>query len=911
MAPFFYQLSVDQAAAQLKTNLHNGLNQEEAQNRLSAYGLNSLAEKKRRSVVFRFFDQFKDLMIIVLIVAALLAYYLGDFRGGTILLVIVFANAVIGFYQEYKAERILQSLKDMIKHHALVIRDGQRMEIDSTTLVPGDLVYLEEGSSIPADIRLTETVHFSTNDFILTGESVPQAKKAESIFDQEIAVTDQDNLVFLGTTVAKGNAFGVVCGTGMNTVIGRIAATTATIHESLSPLQRELNILAKALTKIAGVIALSLFVINTLLHIGDSESIKLTIEVSFLFAISVAAACIPQGLPAQISVVLSLGVWRMARKNAVVKKLSSVETLGSTMVICSDKTGTITKNEMTILDCFLMNHRFRVSGDGYEPTGAVLDESGQPVSHENLLSIKQFFQDGFLASNGRVLPPDAEHKGWYAVGDPTEAAFCTLAMKAGLDLSDLETRFPRIAEIPFDSDRKRMTIVREHNGKTIAYMKGGVESVLSVCSRLNQTGEIFALTEELKKTILKEAESYSKKSLRVIALAYRDFSDVKEEFSIESTEADFVFAGFVTMMDPPRAGVPEAIQAAYDAHIRIMMITGDNAITAKAIAEKIGMKNGTDELSVFTGDDIKNFTDEALKEHLKKQSIVFARVSPDDKYRIVTLLSDMGNVVAVTGDGVNDTLSLKRADIGVSMGKLGSEVAKEASEIVLLDDNFSTLVTVIREGRTIFQNLKKTILSSVTSNNGELTCVLLGFIGIVFGLPAPITAVQILAVDLVGEMLPLTALTFDSAERSLMSLPPRDLNEHIINRKSLINLIFYGFWMGAAGFFAFIMVYLFGTRTVESGRAAAYGAIILCQFMNILSRRTNRTIFTEYLFTNIQLWGSFLISLIAISILIYVPSVSIWFGFASLSLQDWLFPILGALVFLSWHEAHKYFLSRA
>lgn len=901
---FFYQMTVEEAVNQLKTDPKKGLSEKEAEKRLKEQGPNKLEEGKRRPMLFRFFDQFKDLMIIVLIAAAFLAYYLDDFRGGTILLIIVAVNAVIGFYQEYKAEKILEALKQIIRAKTTVIRDGEKKEVEEWELVPGDLVYLEEGSAVPADIRLTETTNFSTNDFVLTGESVPQEKRAELVIKKETTLTNQDNLVFMGLTVAKGNAYGVVYGTGMDTAIGRIAKTSETIKHDLSPLQKEMNILAKALTKIAGVIALSLFLINFALKFNSGESINLTIQLSVLFAISVAAACVPQGMPAQVSVALSLGVGRLAKKMAVVKKLSSVETLGSTAVICSDKTGTLTKNEMTITHCYAQGRVFEVTGAGYSPKGEIM-ENGKPVDENTMTHLKQFFEDGFLASNGRVQPPDKEHRDWYAIGDPTEAAFTPLVMKADLDPTELDKRFPVRTELPFDSDRKRMTMIREHKGKLIGYMKGGLESVLDACGQAKINGDVIPLDKTIREQILKEGERFAEKALRVIALAYRDFPESIEDFSVEATEKHFIFVGFVAMIDPPRGGVKEAVKNTYAAHIRVMMITGDNAVTAKAIAQRIGLRQDGGELQVFSGDDIKKLSDEKLKKILKSRSVIFSRVSPQDKYRIVTLLKEMGDVVAVTGDGVNDTLSLKKSDIGVAMGKMGSEVAKEAAEIVLLDDNFATLTTAIREGRTIFQNLKKTILASITSNNGELACVLLGFIGIAFGLPAPITAVQILAIDLIGEMLPLTALTFDRAEKHIMNDPPRDLNDHIINKQSLLNLIFYGFWMGAAGFFSFAMVYLYGSGTVPAGQAAAYSGIILCQFVNILSRRTEKTIFTRYFFTNPQLWGSFLFSVIAVAILIYIPKISIWFSFDALKLTDWIYPLIGAAVFLFWHETGK------
>jgi len=901
---FFYQISSPKAAEILKTDEKKGLNEKEAQARLVKYGPNILKEGKKRPLILHFLDQFKDLMIIVLIVAALFAYYLKDFRGGTVLLAIVFINAVIGFYQEHKAEKILESLKKIIRAKATVIRDGHKKEIAQEELVPGDLIYIEEGDAVPADIRLTETTNFSTNDFILTGESAPKEKFAKLVIKKRTTLTNQNNLVFLGITVAKGNAYGVVYGTGMETAIGRIARTSETIEHDPSPLQKEMHNVAKMLTKIAGLIAVLIFAVNFLLNIGEQGGILNTLNTSMLFAIAVAASCVPQGLPAQVSVALSLGVGRMAKRNAVVRKLSAVETLGSTMVICSDKTGTLTKNEMTITHCYVNGRQFEVTGDGYEPKGSIL-ENGKKLNSIRLEGIKQFFEDGFMASNGRVNPPDTNHRGWYAIGDPTEASFTPLAIKAGLDPADLEKRFPILHELPFESGRKRMTVIRRHKGKLIGYMKGGLESVLSVCTHINQNGKIIPLTEKEKSKILKKGDEFAGMALRVMGLAYRDFHTNTRKFSVQITESQFIFSGFVAMHDPPRAGVKEAIKAAYDAHIRIMMITGDNEKTAKAIAKKIGMESDTGELKSFTGDIIKSISDTRLKAILKEKSVIFSRVSPQDKYRIVTLLKQTGQVVAVTGDGVNDTLSLKKADIGVAMGKMGSEVAREASEIVLLDDNFHTLVEAIKEGRTIFKNLKKTILSTITSNNGELFCVLIGFIGMALGLPAPITAVQILAVDLIGEMLPLTALTFDPPEEELLKEPPRDLSKHIVNLKSLISMLFYGFWMGAAGFFSFLMVYYFEGKSVEVARAAAYSGIILGQFMNIISRRTEKSIFSRYLFTNPQLWSAFLISVLLILSLIYVKAISEWFGFASMHFNDWIYPIIGAFVVLVLHEGRK------
>jgi Ca2+-transporting ATPase len=832
-------------------------------------------------------------------VAAGLAYYLEDNRGGTILLAIVLVNAAIGAYQEYKAEKILELLRRLISTKATVVRDDERKEVEESALVPGDIVFLEEGDSVPADIRLLETTSFSTNDFILTGESLPQEKQAELVIPEGAPLTEQDNVAFLGTTVARGNALGAVFGTGMSTAIGSIARVGQTIQRDVSPLQREVDTLAKTLTKLAGVIALTLFALNLSLRNEEFASFQLLLNSSLIFAIGVAAACVPQGLPAQISVALSLGVGRLARKQAVVKRLSAVETLGSTTVICSDKTGTITRNEMTIVRCWVNGRDLEVSGEGYDPAGEIR-EGGRALSADELEGVKQFFEDGFLASHGRTRPPDTEHPSWYAIGDPTEAAFMPLAIKAGLVPEDLEARFPLLHELPFDSKRKRMTMVRRHKGRIIGYMKGATESVLDACDRIHHDGKLLALTDAEREVVLAKAAALSAESLRVIALAYRDFPAGQSEFPRMATEQAFVLAGLVAMIDPPRQGVEDAVAMIRNAHVRLFMITGDDDATAKAIGKRIGMEEGR----VLTGGDIGTLPDAELKNVLRHRSLIFSRVSPADKYRIVKLLKQMGEVVAVTGDGVNDTLSLKQADIGVAMGKVGSDVAKEAAEIVLIDDNFGTLAVAIGEGRTIFENLRHVILSSITSNLGELSLVLLGFAGVAFGLPIPITAVQILAVDLIAEMLPLMALTLDRPERGLMAQPPRKLGEHIVNWRSLADLCLFGTLMGAASYVSFYMAFE-NEGSLGMSQASAYTTIALVQYVNILSRRTSRSVFSGYLLTNKGLLSALIVSLLVVLMIVNVPAIGRWFGFEPMRVTDWIWPVIGAGVFLTVFEMRK------
>jgi len=894
-----YRLSATDVVHQLQSDPEAGLTTPEVRRRRRQFGPNVLQETGSRPVYRVFLHQFNDLLIGLLFVAAALSYYLDDLRGTAILIAIILVNAVIGFYQEYKAERLLEGLKKLILSRTRVIRDGVRSQIEERDLVPGDIVFLEAGDAVPADIRLIESHEFATNDFTLTGESVPQEKDAALVLDREAPLSDQDCLAFLGTTVARGSATGIVFASGMSTAIGDIAKIGQTITRDRSPLQLEIDTLARTLTKIAGVIVIALFATNILLRADSFPDVQSLINASLLFAIGVAAACVPQGLPAQITVALSLGIGRLAREAAVVKRLSAVETLGSTTVICSDKTGTITTNEMTIVRGWANGRAFEVTGQGYDPEGTIL-EDGAAVPADEIEEIKQFFQHGLLASNGRTHPPDDQHAGWYAMGDPTEAAFMPFAIKAGLDPEERLAGFPLLQELPFDSRRKRMTMLRTHKGQVIGYMKGAAESVLAACGSVHLHGGAVALDDALRADILAQVEAFSRETLRVIALAYRDFPASQTEFPLDETEQDFVFAGLVAMLDPPRTGVTDALAAVRDAQVRVFMLTGDDPATAAAIAQRIGMPEGR----VMIGDDLAALSDTELEPILREPSLIISRVSPTDKYRIVKLLKALGEVVAVTGDGVNDTLSLKQADIGVAMGKHGSDVAKEAAEIVLIDDNFATLVNAIREGRTIFQNLKSVILSSITSNIGELSCVCLGFAGAAAGLPIPITAVQILSIDLIGEMLPLMALTFDPPERATMQQPPRKLGAHIVDRARLFELIVFGTLMGLSGYVSFLMVKLGGGST-GMAQAAAFAGIILAQYVNILSRRTEETIFGPSLFSNRQIWFALGISFAVVAGIVTVPEIGGWFGFEPLRAADWVWPIGGALAYLACFEAKK------
>jgi len=900
----YYRSSLEAVITALQTDRQQGLSTEQASLLLKKKGKNKLNKRGGRPLWKIILEQFTSLLVVLLIAAGGLSWYLGEMRDAIILFVIVIINAGIGFFQEYKSEKIVSSLQHLIKEKTTVVRDGKEKEIWAEELVPGDIVLLQEGDGVPADLRLIESENFATNDGILTGESEPQKKSHTIVIDHEVPLTNQDNCVFMGVTVVRGFARGVVIATGMQTEIGKIAQTSMSMREEPSPLQKEIGNLAVTITKITIVLAVFLFAIR---WFSSHESFQNTL----IFAVGIAAAMVPEGMPAQISVALSLGVSRLAYKKAIIKRLSSVETLGAATVIASDKTGTITKNEMTIKNCYVDGDLFTVTGTGYGPSGNIFDSTGRVLDKQKMEDLKVFFLDGYLASTGRVNAPDEEHTGWYALGDPTEAAFATLALKAGFHLEDLDKAYQIEKIYPFDSIRKCMSIVRLHKGKRIVFAKGAIESLLQRSRFLIQRGNIRLLQDSEKQIFLEMTKIYTSQANRVLALAYKDLDHAVSDESVESIEKDLIFAGFVAMEDPPHNEVKMAIQSAFDAHVKVVMITGDNAFTAKAIANQIGMTQENGDLpTVLESQDLTKMSDDTLGTLLQQRAVIFSRVSPQDKYRIVELLKQRGEIVAVTGDGVNDALSLKAAHIGVSMGEKGSQVAKEASDMILLNDNFSTIVLAIQEGRVIYKNLEKTIRSSLTSNFGELFCVLLGFCGGIYGLPLPISAIQILAVDLVGEMLPLTALTFDPAESSLMKDPPRDIHHHIVDFKKILQIMIFGFFMGLMGFITFLLIYN-GTGDafhIAQARSGAYATIVLCQFMNILSRRTEKTVFTRYLFTNQFLWATLAISLFFVFAIVYVPLLQYFLQTAGLAPLHWLFIVGGAVVYLMLHEIRKIFI---
>src|SRR6056297_4106473 len=905
----FYNKKVVDIFKELETS-EKGLSKEEAKNRIEKYGKNELIGKKSTSIYVLFLNQFKDVLVILLLVAAALSLIIGNYIDGSVMIIIAIVNSFIGLYQEYKAEKIMDSLNELIKSPSKVFRDEQISEVEQSELVVGDIVSLEEGDKVPADLRLIETFNLRMVEVSLTGESMPQEKHSNHL-EGDLPLGDRDNMAYLGTNVASGSAKGVVVYTGMDTEMGKIASMTQETDRSKSPLQQEMTSVANKISIFAVIIGFSLFGLSLYRNLG--------LNFALIYGLGIAVAVVPQALPMQTTVALSQGVKRLAVKNAVVKKLASVETLGSTNVIATDKTGTLTKNEMTVQKVWFDDKEYKITGLGYKPEGDILNEKGRELSKEEIDKLEIMFDAATMASNAEIHEPDGKHSGWYPIGDPTEAAIITLSTKLGTRSPKEDEENPELHEFSFDSERKRMSSVREFGDGNYLKMKGALGSVLSVSKHIFKDGEVVEITDEDKERLNKINEKYSKNAMRVLAIAYRKLEDDETDYVLEEIEKDVIFLGLVAMIDPPKEGVREAIQESHAAHIDTYMMTGDHAITAQAVGKEISLSIDDQDVPVFTSEDLEKMSEKELRQLMEdNESLIFSRVSPENKLRIVKNLKEQQKIVAVTGDGVNDAPALKSAHIGVAMGQMGTDVSKEASELILLDDSYPTLVYAIKEGRTIYNNLKKTVIASLTTNGAELIIVLLGLLAAaVLGTPIPILAIQILSIDLIAEILPLTALTFDPASKHLMKSPPRDQDEHIVNKHSFSEIMFLALLMGGLAFTNF---YLFingqaeavreGTQLYARGTTISFLTIAFSQWVNIMSRRYEyESIFNKNFFSNTKMLYSILISILMVFLVIYSP-INSFLGFAGVTLGDWGRIVLAGGIFLLGHEVIKFFKRR-
>ncbi len=889
----------------------DGLNNVEAKQRLGTFGLNQLEQTHKQSWLIRYLKQYRDLMIVLLLASSVISFGLGDQRTGIVLLCLIAFNTIIGFVQEYKAERIMESLVRLVVPEAKVRRNGKVELIASHEIVPGDVVYIEEGDSIPADLRLIEESELSTNDFALTGESNPSRKFTHAI-SSSVALGDRHNLVFMGTTVATGHGFGVTIGTGMRTELGRIANLSQETIQDVSPLQKELNNIASVVTK--GTVVLCAI----LLPIA-SKFAGLGLHDAFLFAIGIASSIIPQGLPAEINTSLAQAANKLAKARALVKKLSAVESLGATSIVCTDKTGTLTKNQMTVEQLHIGSTTYHVSGGGYQAVGKILHGTGRELSRQELSNITLFFAAGVFASNARVDAPDSEHAQWYAVGDPTEAALITLARKAGIDTDQIDKAHPELKEFAFDSARKRMSSIRTwgDSKQLYVFVKGAPESVLDCSDDLWDHGHVRKLSKDTRSQILATNETLAQNAMRNLAYAYKVLpANTKlDSLTMESVESGLTYLGMVSMIDPLREEVPQAMHDAHGAHIAVSVITGDYATTAQAIALKAGLAKSKEDIRLVLGKEVQKMTDAQILDLTQSGSVIFSRVSPEDKLRIVGLIKDSGRIVAVTGDGINDAPALKRADIGVAMGVTGTDVAKQSAEIVLLDDSFHTLVGAVQQGRVVFQNIKKGTLSCFTSNTAELVVNLTSLAAAsLFGVPLALTVMQILAIDLVAELFPIAALGWDPADRELMQEQPRDPKQHILNQHSIGDLMWCGLLIGGFAYANFLLFFqrhgvdpssLQGHPAILlRATALTYLTIVLCQLGNILQRRSRDGLFTRYQLQNRQLWLAMALSLTCVLVIIYSP-INTYFGAGPLMVIDWFYALAAALLFLSIREVQR------
>lgn len=904
----YYRLSADEALRHLDT-AEEGLSERTAEARLAEHGHNVLTIAHKESWFTTYLRQFRDLMILLLLSSSALSFYLGDMRVAVVLLGLVFFNTTIGFLQEYKAEKLIESLEKLVIAKAKVLRGGTELELASSDVVPGDIVRIEAGDSVPADLRILKENELSTNDFALTGESNPTRKFKHAI-TAAVPLAARQNLAFMGTTVATGEAYGVVIATGMQTELGRIASLSEGTGRTLSPLQREMNHVAKRVTQ--GTMLLCVILLPIAIQGG------LGLKDAFLFAIGIASSIIPQGLPAEINTALAQAASKLARARALVKKLSSVETLGATNVILTDKTGTLTKNEMTVEQLLIGQSEYTVQGTGYAANGAITDRGGKPIPGKTLHDSRLFFEAAALASNARVNPPDDEHARWHVIGDPTEGALITLARKAGLDPDNLEAQYPEIKEYAFDSARKRMSSVRSYEGKHLLFVKGSPESILEQSSTIWGHGKAKKLTEADRKRLLAYHETHAAAAQRNLALAFRTLPtnfDARKR-PLEAAEQELTFLGIVSMVDPLRDEVPAAMRAARRAHMSVSIVTGDFAATARAVAVRANLADDPAHLTVISGDDLDALDDSQILEYVRRGGTIFSRVAPEDKLRIVEITQRAGMIVAVTGDGINDAPALKKANIGVAMGVAGTDVAKQSSEIVLLDDSFHTLVSAVQQGRTIFKNIQKGTLSCFTSNMAELVVNLVSLAAAtMFGVPLALSIMQILAIDLIAELFPIAALGRDKAEGKLMHEQPRKLNHHILNRRSILDLIWCGLLIGGLAFANYLFYYWrqgIGAANIDAhslihaqATTLTYLTIVLCQLANILQRRSDNGLFTRYQLHNKTLWAALALSLFCVAVIIYSPLNS-YFASGPLSATDWLFAVAAAAIFVTVREIQRH-----
>lgn len=904
----WHALSAEEAADALQGDLRRGLAPAEVRRRQEQFGLNELKEAPRRGFWRMLLDQFNQFLVIVLIVAAIVSALIGwreynatgeitEFVDAGAIMAIVILNAILGVIQEGRAEEALAALKKMSAPNAQALRDGSFVTVPSRDLVPGDIVLLETGNHVPADVRLVESMNLQIEEASLTGESVPATKRAGDLMPVDAGVGDRRNMAYMSTLVTYGHGQGMVVATGMQTQIGKIAEMIQSYEEEQTPLQikleqlgRILGIAALAICALVGLIGVVrdtqiavLFRDGFSAYFGLEETVPKLVEM-FMVAVSLAIAAVPEGLAAVVTICLALGMQQMVKRHALMRRLSAVETLGSATTICSDKTGTLTQNQMTATNIYVDRTLLGITGEGYKPEGEFVGEDGRPMPLSALHGGPLLLRAALLCSDARLEEVvEEEVRSWRIAGDPTEGAFVVAAAKAGYTREPLSQEYPRVAEIPFDSDRKRMTTIHpdpRRPGEYVAFVKGAPDVILGLCTHVVEDGQVRDLTDERREDILQQNEGLASNALRVLGVAFRELPELPTEPTPDNTECCLVFIGLLGMIDPARPEVKPAIARARHAGIGTVMITGDYRDTAVAIAREIGLVRGDEK--VLTGAELDRLDDESFGSTVEDVA-VYARVSPQHKVRIVDALKSRGQIVAMTGDGVNDAPALKRSNIGVAMGITGTDVSKETADVVLTDDNYASIVSAIEQGRIIYSNIRKFVYYLLSCNMAEITIL---FLAMILGWPLPLVAIQLLVLNLLTDGLPALALGMEKGDPDIMDRPPRPVNEPIINRDMIIGIAVQTVAKTAAVLSAFQIGLVAGET---HGRTMAFATLALSELVRAYTARSERySLFALGVFTNKFMQWAVLSSFIILMAIIYVPFLDPIFETTFLTVRDWL-----------------------
>lgn len=901
-----YKLTPEDVYTELNSS-KKGLSEEEALIRLEKYGKNQIEEFKKKPLILKFLANLWQLLALLLWAASILAFLSGSFQLGIAIIAVIIINAIFSFWQEYEAEKAVDALKKILPSTAKVIRDGKIKEVLSTDLVPGDLLFLEEGANISADARLVEANNMKLDVSTITGESRPVRRSAEAEYENETSAAEKHNLVLAGTNVVSGTGKAVIFATGAKTEFNKIASLTQEVKDEPSPLQIQIERLTQIIAIIAILMGFLLFLLNVYV-------VRLPLEIAFIFAIGLTVANVPEGLLPTVTLSLAASVKKMVAKNALIKKLSSVETLGSTTIICTDKTGTITKNEMTVRKLWIPDEIVEVTGVGYQPEGKFM-YNGREVKHEEIREIKLLMRAASFCNDAQLIEPKHPEEQWKILGDPTEAALLVAARKIGFNWEDEIKKIPRIVELPFDSRRKSMSSIHKKPNKQVAYVKGAPKKIINLSTHISVNGKPRKLDDNEKQRIIAKHDELAAEGLRILAMAYRDLDSDFNDYTPEIVEKDLILVGMVAMKDPPRPEVKHAVEQCHKAGIQIIMITGDYGLTALSIAKEVGIIR--EDVRIIKGKELNQMSDEEVKAVLlSPESVIFARAVPEHKMRIASLLEDEAEIVAMTGDGVNDAPALRRANIGVSMGITGTDVAKEASDMILTDDNFATIVQAIKEGRTIYENIRKFITYIFAHETAEIIPFILM---VLFKIPLPITVMQILAIDLGTDTLPALALGMGPSESDVMDRPPRSPKERLLNMSVILRgYIFLGgieallvisgyFWVLFAGGWQWGDQLAFTDPLYLQATTMVFAGIVTAQMGCLLGCQTTRTsTFTVGVFKNKWIVRGILFETAVLLSIIYLPFLQKIFGTAPLDLNHWLYILTFIPIMFFAEELRKY-----